>query len=151
MYQSFRSLLVAPALLGLATFSACQKAPVEPEKPQASGIVGRWALVQTSGGIAGGTRPADPRHLEGIEFTADGQALILLNGTPTATGTYTLSQAVAYNTRRPETFVDFTGLQLGGRSFIEELSATTLLLSDDCADGFGTLYRREQPLLCGTR
>ena len=150
MYLPFRSLLAA-AFLGFSTFSACQKVSVEPANQAETALVGRWALVQTVGGIGGGTRPADPQRFQEIEFMADGQARTMLNNVPTAIGTYTLNQATSYLTRQSETFVSFNELQLGGHPFIDELSATTLVLNDDHADGIGNVYRREQPIFCGTR
>ena len=84
-------------------------------------------------------------------FGADGQAQMLLNGTPTATSTYTLAQAVAATTQRTETFISYTGPQLNGHPFIGQLSATTLVLSDDNPDGLGTTYQRVMPLICGNR
>lgn len=150
MYHSFRPFLVASALLGLTTVAACHKAQVGPTDTQASRLVGRWQLTQTSGGIAGQTQPADPQQLREIVFGADGQAQDLLNGTPIATSTYTLVQAVSATTQRTETFISFAGPCMNGRSYISELSATTLALSDDNPDGLGVRYQRVMPLLCGT-
>lgn len=150
MHPSFRSLSLIGALLGSGVFAACQKAQVEPDS-QNSLIVGRWELTQTTGGIGGGTRPADPAQRREIEFAANGQAQVLLNGTPTTTAAYTLSQRVAYLTQRPETFLNFPAPATGSSPFIAELSATTLALSQDGNDGITATYRREQPLFCGTR
>ena len=151
MYHQFRPLLLASAVMSLATFAACQKATVEPNNQPAPTIVGRWALVQTSGGIGGGTHPADPQRYQEVEFMADGQARALVNGMPTVTGAYTLSPAVAYVTRRTETFLQFPAPQMGSKQFITELSATTLVLSEDFIDGQSVKYQREIPFFCGTR
>jgi len=151
MYPLFRPLLFASAALSLATFAACQKAAVEPANQPATTIVGRWALAQTSGGIGGGTRPADAQRYQEMEFTADGQARAMVNGTPVFMGPYTLSTAVAYTTRRSETFLEFPVPQTSGRPFIAELSATTLVLSDDTSDGLTVTYQRKMPMFCGTR
>lgn len=150
MYHMFRPLLLASAVFSLAT-AACQKAAVEPANQPAPTIVGRWALVQTSGGIGGGTRPADAQHYQEVEFMADGQARTLVNGTPTFTGAYALSPAVAYTTRRTESFLQFPAPQTGSNQFIAELSATTLVLSEDFIDGQSVKYQREMPSFCGTR
>ena len=150
MYQSFRPLLAA-ALFGVSAFTACQKAPVEPTNQPELTLVGRWQLAQTSGGIGGGTQPADPQLVREMVFGTDGQAQTLLNGTPNAVGTYTLTQAVAATTQRTETFVNYTGPQITGRPFIAELSATTLVLSDDNPDGQHMKYQRVMPAFCGTR
>lgn len=149
MYRLFR-LLLAPALLGLTTLASCQKARVTPDNALSTSIVGRWDLTQTSGGIAGGTRPANPAQRQELEFAANGQARTLLNGVPTITAAYTLTQRVAYLTRRPETFLEFPAPPVG-TAFITELSATTLVLSQDGNDGITATYRREQPAFFGTR
>lgn len=149
MCLPFRSLLAA-SLLGLSTFTACQKAPVAPDS-QAPSLVGRWQLTQTSGGYGGGTQPANPQEVREVVFGADGQAQVLRNGTPTATGTYTLAQAVAATSQRTETFISYAGPQLGGHPYIAELSAATLVLNDDHPDGFSVKYQRVLPALCGTR
>lgn len=149
MYHPFRPLLVA-ALVGLSAFTACQKAPVEPDSQAETTLVGRWQLTQTSGSISGRTQPADPQQLREIVFGADGQAQVLLNGTPVGTSAYTLSQAAAANTRRIETFINYAGPQLSGHPFIAELSATTLVLSDDYPDGLSVKYERRvaMPTIC---
>ena len=151
MYQSFRPLL-AVALFGLSTFTACQKASVEPTNQAETTLVGRWQLTQTSGGIGGSTQPADPRFVREMVFSADGQAQVFINGTPNVLGTYTLTQAVAATTQRTETFVNYAGSNMTGHPFIAELSATTLVLSDDNSDGQHAKYQRVVILdFCGTR
>ena len=150
MHHSFHPLL-ATALLIISGFTSCQKAQIAPTTQTDALLVGRWYLTQTSGGIGGGTQPANPQQRYEMVFGADGQAQMLLNGTPTATSTYTLAQAVAATTQRTETFISYTGPQLNGHPFIGQLSATTLVLSDDNPDGLGTTYQRVMPLICGNR
>ena len=151
---------LALILFTAASLGSCKKASVGPKmntcfpsvQPSAATLlVGRWELTQTSGGLSGRTVPANPAQRLEIEFMADGQAQVLLNGTPTTTAAYTLSQRVAYLTQRPETFVEFPAPETGPSSFIAELSATTLALSQDGNDGITATYRREQPQFCGTR
>lgn len=141
MRQSSRPLLFA-ALLVVSSFTSCQKTAVEPESSTPDSIVGRWELVQTSGGIGGGTRPADPAQRSELAFDAHGQARVLLNGALTTTAAYTLSQRVSYLTRRTETFLEFPASPAGS-AFIAELSTTTLALSQDGNDGITATYRRE--------
>ena len=149
MHYALRPLLFI-ALLGAATgLPACQKTEAGPSETSSALVVGRWALTQTSGGIAGGTRPADPTQGIALELRADGQALLWRGGTPTPT-TYTLRDRASYLTQRPETFLEIPGSP-DGSAFIGELTATTLVLRQDANDGITTTYRREQPLLCGTR
>lgn len=150
MYQSFRP-LIAAALVSLSTLSACQKAPVEPAAPVT--LVDRWELTQTVGGIGGGTQPADPQRLVEVIFSADGQAQFLLNGVPTDTATYSLVTAPAQTTGHPETFVAY-GVPAPAptpHQFIAELTAISLVLRDDNADGQTLYYRREPLVHCGTR
>ncbi len=148
MYQSFRP-LVAAALVSLSALSACQKTPIEPVAPAT--LVARWELTQTTGGIGGGTQPANPQQLVEVVFSASGQAQFLLNGVPTATASYSLVTAPAQTTGHPETFIEYGAPVPSTHQFIAELTATTLVLRDDNPDGQDLHYRREQPFFCGTR
>ena len=104
MYHLLRLLLV---ILGFATvgISACQKETPSPELAPDSLLVGRWELIQTSGGIAGRTVPADPTQKKEIMFESNGQVQFLLNGAATTSATFTLTQALAHTTNRTEKFV----------------------------------------------
>jgi hypothetical protein len=149
MYHSFRHLLTAAALISLAGFSACQKSDVSPTNDVRTQLVGRWELTQTSGGFGGGTFPANPNQRIELELDASGRAQVLLNGTPTTTATYTLRQRNSYLTQRTETFLELPAPP-HGTSFIAELSATKLVLSQDANDGLSATYRREQPQAYGS-
>lgn len=148
MYPSFRPLLAA-AFVSLSALAACQKTPVEPAGPIS--IVDRWELTQTSGGIGGGTQPANPQRLVEVVFTSSGQAQFLLNGVPTATANYSLVTAPAQTTGHSETFIAYGSPAPTPHQFIAELTATSLVLRDDNPDGQDLYYRREQFTFCGTR
>ena len=148
MYHSFRPLLAA-ALVSLSALAACQKTAVDPVAPIT--LVDRWELTQTTGGIGGGTQPANPQHLVEVVFSASGQAQFLLNGVPTATASYSLVTAPAQTTGHSETFIAYGSPAPTPHQFIAELTAISLVLRDDNPDGQDLYYRREPFTFCGTR
>lgn len=151
MLRPTRAASLALAFLTAASLGACKKATVGPKiidcfpttQADAAGrLVGRWELTQTSGGLAGRTQPADPAQKQEIVFGADGKATFYLNGTVTRAAVFTLTQAVAYVTRQPQTYVVYDFSNSATRQFIDSLTPTTLVIADDFADGFGYTYCR---------
>lgn len=141
MSPFLRSVLLGFLLIACASLTACKKDDASPGTPTANILVGRWELVQSSGGIAGGTYPADPARKQEIIFNGNGQASFLLNGTTTSSSAYSLAQATSYLTGQNQTFVIYGAA--GNRGyFLSELSAFTLSLSDDNPDGFTATYKR---------
>ena len=130
------------SLILLASLPACNSKKEEPT-PQTSDeatLVGRWELTRTIGGLAGGVRLADPSRKEEIIFSAAGQASFLLNGTVNSTLPYSLAQGTSYITRQPQTFVYYGTTRTSLNMYIEQLSATKLVLAEDAADGQGREY-----------
>ena len=151
MLRPTRAASLALAFLTAASLGACKKATVDPEMiscfpaPQtdtAARLVGHWELTQTAGGLAGRTQPADPAQKQEIVFGADGKATFYLNGTITRTAAFTLTQAVAYVTGQPQTYVVYDFSSSAPRQFIDSLTPTTLVIADDYADGLGYTYSR---------
>ena len=60
MYHLLRLLLLIVSSFAAVGLSACQKELPAPKLTTNSLLEGRWELIQTSGGIAGRTIPADP-------------------------------------------------------------------------------------------
>lgn len=133
---SFAIFLAAP----FATASCEQDAP-SPEAPAESILVGRWELIQTSGGIAGYTTPADPNRKHEIVFGANGNVDFYLNGGLTTTNSYSTFSATSRNTSKPATFVQY-GTDAGSKLRVQQSIASELLLSQDHADGFTYHYTR---------
>ena len=151
MYHLLRLLLLV--ILGFATvgISACQKESLAPELAPDSLLVGRWELIQTSGGIAGRTVPADPTQKKEIMFEPNGQAQFFLNGAATTSAAFALTQALARTTNRTETFVTYGAPATTLPQYLAEVSATALVIRDDNPDGFSATYRRVPFDWCGTR
>lgn len=134
--------LLAAASLGLLLIgtTACDKASPTPEKASSALLAGHWELTYTTGGLAGGTQPADPSRKQAIVFTSAGQSSILLNGTVISSSPFTLTQAPAI-TGRAETFVTYaTGSTIS--SFINKLLTNELVLTENVYDGFDLHYTR---------
>lgn len=140
MTSSLRLVLFSLLCYLVAGLASCSKADVSPEKEMATLLVGRWKAVKYSGGITGGTFPADPARKQEIIFSSTGQALFLLNGTVTSTSSYALTQVISNLTGKTETFVTYGGASYGSR--LEQLTPTALGLADDFPDGFGITYQR---------
>ena len=85
--------------------------------------------------------PADPTRKQEIVFTDAGKAEFLLNGVVTNTTSYSLTQATAYTTQRPQLFLSYTTAPALPQ-FIEQITASSLVLADDGADGMGYTYAR---------
>lgn len=124
---------------GLA-LAGCKKETPAPEATAQALLLGRWELTDYSGGLAGGTHPADPAQRREIIFTATGQVTALLNGATTGTAPYTLSRADAI-TGRQELFLTTTGATLFATGFIL-VTASDLFVSDNMYDGFTRHYVR---------
>lgn len=127
----------------LLVLAGCGKQEVSPVAQQAL-IVGRWQLRQTSGGIGGGTRPADPNQKRELVLTADGRAQFLLNGAVEVPTGYAVRRAYLPLTSQQETIVDFgaPASSYANTMIIRELTATKLLLQEAYADGFNYEYGR---------
>ena len=151
MYHLLRLLLLVVSSFAAVGLSACQKEPSAPELTTDSLLEGRWELIQTSGGIAGRTMPADPTQKKEIMFEPNGQVQFLLNGAATTSATFTLTQALAHTTNRTETFVAYGAPATTLRQYLAEVSATTLVIRDDNPDGFSATYWRIPFDWCGTR
>ena len=131
MYRLLHLLLLVISGFTIVGISACQKEPPAPKLTTDSLLEGRWELIQTSGGIAGRTMPADPTQKKEIMFEPNGQVQFLLNGAATTSATFTLTQALANTTNRTETFVVYSAPATTLRQYLAEVSATTLVISDD--------------------
>ena len=149
MYRLLRLLLLIISGFTTVGLSACQKKLPAPELTTASLLEGRWELIQTSGGIAGRTMPADPTQKKEIMFEPNGQVQFLLGAAATST-TFTLTQALAHTTNRTQTFVAYGAPATTLRQYLAEVSATTLVISDDNPDGFSATYQRVPFNWCGT-
>jgi len=151
MVRLLRLLLLLISCFATAGLSACQKQIPAPDLTSGLQLEGRWELTHTSGGFTGRTFPADSTQKREIMFQPNGQALFFLNGAITTSATFTLTQAVAANTNRTETFVTYGAPAATLPQFLAELSATTLVIADDHPDGFSATYRRVSLAWCGTR
>lgn len=138
MFSFSRATVVAALAslsLGLASCNKhCDPTPT-PEQNATDSLVGRWELTQTTGGIAGGTTPADPARRRELLIDANGQLSLLLNGAVERTVPYQLMQRTSYLTRQSETF-------LYEITFIKQRTATNLVLVEDANDGFTHTYVR---------
>jgi hypothetical protein len=105
-------------------------------------LVGQWLLTQTDGGFSGKTIPADPAHPQEIIFTANHQVTFLLNGAVSNSTTYSLAQASSYLTRQPQTFLVYGARTGAEKQFINDLSASRLVIKEDYADGRSYYYTR---------
>lgn len=135
LFCSYISFLLA-ILLG---FSACKKGEASPESATRALLVGRWEFVESSGGLAGRTIPADPTQKREIIFTAGGQAIGLLNGRGTGVTSYALRQADAI-TGPDETFLTCNGIAGFVANGPIRVTDTDFWLSDNFNDGFTHHY-----------
>lgn len=131
-------------LLGLLLcLTGCGKEDVAPSDVKTR-IIGRWLLQQTSGGLAGGTRAADPNQRRELVFTMDGKAQFLLNGNTEVPTGYAIRQAYVALTGKEETIVDF-GAPLSSYAMnmiVLALSPTKLSLQEAFTDGQRYDYTR---------
>ena len=125
----------------LLIFSACKKDDSSPAQPTQEMLIGRWEFVESSGGFAGKTYPADPTQKREIFFTAAGQAIGFLNGQTTGTASYVLFQADAI-TGTNKTFLPCSGIPGFAANGPIDTSTTDFWLSDNHYDGFSSHYVR---------
>ena len=121
----------------LLSLAGCSKDDVTPSSDTKSRLIGRWRLQQTSGGIGGGTQPADPARRQELVFTEDGQAQFLVNGTAEITTGYAVRQVQVPSTGKEEVVVNF-GAPLSSYQMvmtIRQLTATQLSLDEAYDDG----------------
>jgi hypothetical protein len=137
LLRSFFSLFLL-VVLGLG---GCKKEGPTPEAATQALLVGRWALVDVSGGFGGGTFPADPAQRREIIFTATSQVVGLRNGVLIGSARYSLYQADA-TTGTNKTFLRCSGLPDFVVGDIVQVSAAHLYLSDNNYDGFCAHYIR---------
>ena len=130
-------------LLFVLSLTGCSKEEVGPTQAE-SLIIGRWQLQQTSGGIGGGTRPADPNNKKELVLTADGKAQFLRNGMTEIPTGYVIKREFVALTGKQETIIDF-GSPLSSYAadmIIVELTATRLSLQEAYTDGQRYDYTR---------
>ncbi|WP_046243255.1 hypothetical protein [Hymenobacter terrenus] len=145
MLQITRSFLTGCSLITLVSVTGCKKESVSPEAAATTTtlLLGRWELTKSSGGIAGGTYPADSARKQEIIFTTNGQTQSLLNGVVTNTASYSLIKAPSYATGKTERFLFVNqGSNNISSQLIEQVSATDLVLADDYADGMARHYTK---------
>ena len=104
-------------------------------------LIGRWEFVESSGGFAGKTYPADPTQKREIFFTASGQAIGFLNGQATGSASYAMFQADAI-TGLNKTFLTCSGIPGFAANGPIDVSTTDFWLSDNHYDGFISHYVR---------
>lgn len=141
MFRFLRLCSFALSLAASFAMTSCDQDAPTPEAPAESLLVGRWEFIQTSGGIAGYTTPADPDRKQEIVFGANGNVEFYLNGGLTTTNSYFTFNATSRNTGQPEPFVQY-GPDAGSKLRVQQLDASELLLSQDYADGFTYHYIR---------
>ena len=134
---------ILPSLLLVTSLLAgCSKGSLSPEDANAALLPGRWELTQTDGGLTGVARPADPAQKQEIVFDSRNRVTFLLNGAVTGTYSYSLYQANSNVNRRPQSFLAYSARGGSNKEFIEQLSATTLVIAEDYPDGLGYYYTR---------
>ena len=146
MGSALHSGVVFFCFLAVLFSPACQKESVAPSPAQL--LHGRWELDYSTNGMTGRIEPADPTRHQEIIFGANRQVQFLLNGTVTSTKPYTLTQAKSYLSGKTETFITFgPGTYTNSISpYLANLSASTLTLVIDAADGPSATYVRRSPL-----
>ena len=130
--------LLLSLLTGLAS---CQKADVTPAAAD-TGLVGHWQLLETSNGIAGGTRSADPKQKQELILDDSGQARFLLNGIVIRSNTYTVVEDVSILSQQPTKMLRYGPANSAVDESIGKLTATSLVLQEEVFDGFSRRYVR---------
>lgn len=141
MSPFLRSAFCGILLFAFASLLSCSKDDASPENAANRLLVGRWELVETSGGLAGHTQPADPTQKQEIIFTAGGQVSFLLNNLTTSTSSYYLSQATAINGKN-ELFVNYSSASNFTKQYLQEASVFKMVLTDNMYDGFSYHFIR---------
>jgi hypothetical protein len=136
------STFLALSLWSFVSLSACKKQAAAPKTSTEDLLVGRWELTRTTGGIAGREQPANPSQKQEIIFGSSQQVTRLLNSVVTNTARYSLFQATSFVSGQPQTFSFYNSPGHQEKQFIEQTSATTLVIVDDHADEFGYYYVR---------
>ena len=128
--------------LGLVTvfFSACTKE----NQAEVENLEGTWEWVSTDGGIANHIHqtPASTGNLIVFRFNANHTYSKYTNATLTEQGSFRVEKRKCIHDHQ-EKPVLFLGSDAGSGMMIERISADTLELSDDFADGTGSAYSRK--------
>jgi hypothetical protein len=108
-------------------------------------LAGEWEWVKTDGGIANHIHetPASTGKKVELRLRADNQYSITTNGVVTSQGTYTLIRRTCIHDHLDKTVIDFSTDQ---DLMVEEISKSTLALSDEAYDGLGSLYSRKKTI-----
>ena len=130
------------SLWSFVGLTACKRQAATPKTSTEDLLAGHWELMRTAGGIAGREQPANPSRKQKIVFSPIHQVSWFLNGVVTSTARYSLFQATSFVSGQPQTFSFYNSPSHQEKQFIEQTSATTLVIVDDHADEFGYYYVR---------
>lgn len=127
--------------LAIVLFAGCHSSghPKDPDAVGTSDILGSWAWVESTGGIAGITKtPQSSGESWTIEFRKDGTYREVRNGQET-TGTYGIEKRASIfdHEMRPAIVIQGRADQIPGRTGKDRLT-----LSDNVYDGFNNTFVR---------
>ncbi len=153
--KTIKSLLCLLAMTALSCADT-EKETAEPLHKQNINIIrdtgdssvllkGTWTWVQTTGGFAGVTEtPASTGTTKEVVFYGTNSYRFSVNGVTTSHGTYTIAQAFCIHTQTFKPEIHFTNALIMNL-MVENISFTSLELSEDVADGFLYRYVKNQP------
>ena len=102
-------------------------------------LEGEWTWVESSGGIAGGTRtPASTRETMSLRFLGTDSVEVIRNGALQGAATYQLRSSDG----GAMTVIDYTQAIFGFDSQQLSLTLDVLLLIDGCCDGYAYRFQR---------
>lgn len=139
MKTLFKSLPSLTFLLLLLLVASCSKK--ESAEPQGDGIVGRWDLVQTSGGLTGATVAVSAGTRQ-LEFTADGTVRLYERGTLINTQQYSIEKSISDLSGQEVEMLFYISPGVRSTRQIVVVDSTTLMITDDYADGQTYHYQR---------
>lgn len=127
---------VLSILIIVFIFSSCKK-----EKNPFRQLVGKWQWVSTRGGIAFNIHdtPASTGKEVQLDFSKDARYFIYTNGILSSSGIFTLVQKKCIHDGTNKPFIHFSNNE---DQMIHLLNNTDLEVSDEAADGVGSIYVR---------
>jgi hypothetical protein len=134
-------LSVAIATVFVLSLIACQ---ADNEKLDSdAGLVGTWEWVRTDGGLAFHIHetPSSSGQTVHLKFTRDKKFYRFVNGTLSASGTYSLANKKCIHSAENKTLISFSEPSIQ-EMMIDNLHSDTLEISDEYYDGTGSQFKR---------
>ncbi|OUJ73248.1 hypothetical protein [Hymenobacter crusticola] len=139
--KQYSSLLYAFFLLFAVVTAGCKK-DKDTVAPKSTGLVGRWDLYQTSGGIAGTTTDVATGTSE-LEFMADSTMNVYSKSKVVDTRQYSVRRSTEPGDSPSAKLIFYIAQGVRYTPQYIELNNDQLTLKDNIADGFVYRYRRQ--------